>query len=93
MKKRHPLISFILMQPGMSRQPPNPGLPGAPKDLNEDEAFIFRRGRNAKSTTVPKNANLQDYHYATALEAVMGYLYLTHQKERLDGFWNGLLPS
>jgi ribonuclease-3 family protein len=56
------------------------------KDLNEDEAFIFRRGRNAKSTTVPKNANLQDYHYATALEAVMGYLYLTHQKERLDGF-------
>lgn len=55
------------------------------KDFNEDEAYIFRRGRNAKSTTIPKNANLQDYHYATALEAVIGYLYLTNQKERLDG--------
>lgn len=56
------------------------------KDFNEDEAFVFRRGRNAKSTTIPKNADVQDYHYATALEAVMGYLYLTHQLERLDGF-------
>lgn len=56
------------------------------KDFSEDEAFVFRRGRNAKSTTIPKNANLQDYHYATALEAVMGYLYMTGQKERLDVF-------
>ena len=54
------------------------------KDFNEDEAFIFRMGRNAKSTTVPKNADLHDYHYATGLEAVMGYLYLTNQRERLE---------
>jgi ribonuclease-3 family protein len=53
------------------------------KDFNEDEAFIFRRGRNAKSNTIPKNADVQEYHYATALEAVLGYLYLTDQKERL----------
>ncbi|HOK42253.1 MAG TPA: ribonuclease III domain-containing protein [Thermoclostridium caenicola] len=56
------------------------------KDFNEDEAFVFRRGRNAKSTTIPKNANVQDYHYATAFEAVLGYLYLTGQTERLDTF-------
>lgn len=54
------------------------------QDFNDDEALVFRRGRNAKSATVPKNASLLDYHYATGLEAVIGYLYLTNQKERLD---------
>jgi len=54
------------------------------KEFDEDAAFIVRRGRNAKSTTVPKNADLHDYHYATGLEAVMGYLYLTGRKERLE---------
>lgn len=58
------------------------------KSFNEDEAFIFRRGRNAKSTTVPKNADVQDYHHATGLEAVLGYLHLTHQNQRLDMFLN-----
>ena len=53
-------------------------------NFNEEEAYIFRRGRNVKSNTVPKNADLRDYHYATALEAVMGFLYLTGQHERLN---------
>jgi ribonuclease-3 family protein len=52
-------------------------------EFTEDEAYIFRRGRNTKSTTVPKNADIQDYKYATALEAVLGFLYLTGQTERL----------
>lgn len=56
------------------------------KSFNEDESFIFRRGRNAKSNTIPKNADIHDYHHATALEAVLGYLYLTHQNERLQLF-------
>lgn len=51
--------------------------------LTEDEATVFRRGRNAKSTTIPKNAEVQDYRYATAFEALLGYLYLTGQQERL----------
>ena len=51
--------------------------------FTEEEAYFFRRGRNAKSTTVPKHADIQDYKYATAFEAVLGYLYLTHQHERL----------
>lgn len=52
--------------------------------FTEDEAYIFRRGRNAKSTTVPKNADVMDYKYATAFEAVLGFLYLTDQQERLN---------
>jgi ribonuclease-3 family protein len=52
--------------------------------FTEDEAYIFRRGRNAKSTTIPKNADIQDYKYATAFEAVLGFLYLTDQQERLS---------
>jgi ribonuclease-3 family protein len=52
--------------------------------LTEEEAYIFRRGRNAKSTTIPKNADVQDYKYATALEALLGYLYLTGRSERLN---------
>lgn len=51
--------------------------------FTEEEAYVFRRGRNTKSTTIPKNAEVQDYKYATAFEALLGYLYLTDQKERL----------
>lgn len=51
--------------------------------LTEEEEAVFRRGRNAKSSTVPKNANLLDYKYATGLEALCGYLYLDGQIDRL----------
>ena len=50
--------------------------------LTEEEAAVFRRGRNAKSYTTPKNADLQDYRHATGLEAVFGYLYLAGKMER-----------
>lgn len=50
--------------------------------LTEEEAGVFRRGRNAKSFTVPKNADLMDYRHATGLEALFGYLYLQGKKER-----------
>ena len=52
--------------------------------LNEDELAVFKRGRNAKSATVPKHANVTDYRYATALEALFGYLYLSNKTERLN---------
>lgn len=51
--------------------------------LNEEEFYIFKRGRNTKSATVPKNANVRDYRSATGFEALVGYLYLTNQMERL----------
>lgn len=51
--------------------------------LTEDEMYIFKRGRNTKSATVPKNANVRDYRAATGLEALIGYLYLTNQQNRI----------
>ena len=54
-----------------------------PDILTEEEADVFRRGRNAKSFTVPKNADLMDYRHATGLEALFGYLYLKGEKERV----------
>ena len=51
--------------------------------LTEKEKDIVRRGRNAENHHLPKNANVQDYMYATAFEALIGYLYLTKQNDRL----------
>ncbi|MGL5380185.1 Mini-ribonuclease 3 [Clostridium sp.] len=52
--------------------------------LNEDEQYIYKRGRNTKSATVPKNANVRDYRNATGFEALIGYLYLSGDKDRLS---------
>ena len=51
--------------------------------LTEDEADIYRRGRNAKSYSVSKHASVNDYRRATGFEALMGYLYLTGDMDRL----------
>ncbi len=53
------------------------------KDLTQEEMAIFKRGRNAKSISVAKNASRRDYRIATGLEALIGYLYLTDQTERI----------
>ncbi|MFF2450233.1 Mini-ribonuclease 3 [Neobacillus sp. NPDC058068] len=52
--------------------------------LDEEELAVVSRGRNAKSGTVPKNTDVQTYHYSTAFEALMGYLYLTGKQNRLE---------
>ncbi|MEG1548218.1 MAG: ribonuclease III domain-containing protein [Clostridia bacterium] len=51
--------------------------------LTEDELYIFKRGRNSHMGSVPKNASIADYRTATGFEALIGYLYLTEQDERL----------
>ena len=51
--------------------------------LTEEEADIYRRGRNAHSPTMAKNATRSDYRKATGLEALIGYLYLEDQLERI----------
>ncbi len=51
--------------------------------LNEEEADIYRRGRNAKSPTMAKNASMSDYRRATGFEALMGYLYLKDEFPRI----------
>ena len=52
-------------------------------DLSEKEQEIVRRGRNTQNHHLPKNSNFQEYMYATAFEALIGYLYLTKQNKRL----------
>ena len=52
-------------------------------ELTEDEEAVYKRGRNAKSHTSAKNASIQDYRKATGFEALMGFLYLSGQTERM----------
>ena len=52
-------------------------------ELSEEEANIYRRGRNAKPYTKAKNASYSEYCKATGLEALVGYLYLKGDTERL----------
>ena len=52
-------------------------------ELTEEEQDVFRRGKNAKPHTIPKNASLSDYRRATGMEAVIGYLYLKDDMERI----------
>lgn len=56
--------------------------------LTEDEHSVFIRARNSKPNSIPKNASLGDYHKATAFEAVIGYLYLSGQTNRLEEIFN-----
>lgn len=51
--------------------------------LTQAEITLFKRGRNAKSNSTPKNASEADYHWATGFECLWGYLYLDGQLERL----------
>ena len=51
--------------------------------ITEKEMSVFKRGRNAKSGHLPKNASQSDYHMATGFEALFGYLYLTGEIERI----------
>ena len=52
--------------------------------LTDEEIEIFKRARNTKKANKAKNASVNDYHKSTGFEALLGYLYLTGQDERLD---------
>jgi ribonuclease-3 family protein len=51
--------------------------------FTEEEEKVYKRGRNAKAVTSAKNATMIDYRMATGFEALVGYLYLTRQTDRL----------
>ncbi|WP_264467926.1 ribonuclease III domain-containing protein [Lacrimispora sp. 210928-DFI.3.58] len=53
------------------------------EELTEEEHSVYRRGRNAKSFTMAKNATMIDYRMATGLEALVGWLFLTERFDRL----------
>ncbi len=52
--------------------------------LEEEEATVFRHGRNAKPKTIPRSATVAEYSYATALEALFGWLFLNQKYDRLN---------
>jgi ribonuclease III family protein len=51
--------------------------------FSEEEKRIFLRGRNAKTTNIPKHAQMGEYRSATGFEALLGFLYLSGRRERL----------
>lgn len=53
-------------------------------ELTDEEMAIYKRGRNAKSATIPKNADIADYRRATGFEALLGFLYLKNDSARLE---------
>ncbi len=57
--------------------------------LTEEEADVFRRGRNAKKPTKSKNASVGEYVRSTGFEALIGYLYLTGQTKRMQQLFFG----
>ena len=56
--------------------------------LSDDEKDIVRRGRNTENHHVAKNSNVADYSQSTGFEALIGYLYLTKQDDRLEEILN-----
>ena len=56
--------------------------------LTEIEKSVLKRGRNAKSNSVPKNGDLGDYRHATGVEALIGYLYIQGEIERIKELIN-----
>ncbi len=58
------------------------GFEAIEEQLTEKELSIFKRGRNAHVNSVPKNASVRDYHIATGLETLFGYLHLSGEEPR-----------
>ena len=56
--------------------------------LTEEELAVFKRARNAKKTTRAKNASVAEYNLSTGFEAVLGYLYIIGNEERLNFILN-----
>ena len=52
--------------------------------LTSEELSVLKRGRNAKSPTTPKNADVIHYRHATGVEALMGYLYIKGENDRIN---------
>lgn len=63
------------------------------EQLTEEEVHAFKRGRNAHSGTVPKNADVGDYRIATGLECLFGFLYLSGRQDRIGELMQEILSD
>lgn len=59
--------------------------------LSEEEKAVVKKGRNAKTSTMPRNAKMIDYRYATGLEALFGYLYLNGDDFRIEELFEEII--
>ncbi|MCG4435956.1 ribonuclease III [Erysipelothrix rhusiopathiae] len=61
--------------------------------LTEEEMGIYKRGRNSKSASMAKNADVMSYRIATGFEALWGYLHMEGHQERLDELWKEYIET
>ena len=61
--------------------------------LTEEEAAVYRRGRNTRVNSVPQNADKAQYHAATGLEALFGWLWLKGEKDRLNQLFEKIMEE
>lgn len=61
--------------------------------LTEQEEAILKRGRNAHVNHIPKNGNPADYHHATAVETLFGWLYLSGETQRLRELFSAIIKE
>ena len=61
--------------------------------LNDNEKTIYKRGRNTHLSSIPKGSTHEEYHAATGIETLFGYLYLNGETERLNELFNIIMAS
>lgn len=61
--------------------------------LSEEELGVYRRGRNTKVNSVPHNADIGQYHAATGIEALFGWLYLHNRKQRISELFDLIIAE
>ena len=61
--------------------------------LSEKEQAVYKRGRNAAPKCTPKHGTVADYHSATGLEALFGYLHINGEQERIKELFNEILTQ
>ncbi|MEG0822905.1 MAG: ribonuclease III domain-containing protein [Erysipelotrichaceae bacterium] len=59
--------------------------------FTEEELYIIKKGRNAKTNTIAKNADMITYRFATGMEALWGFLHIEKRYERLDEIWQEII--
>ena len=76
-------IGGVIVDSGKFDWTANDKFPGLTQPDPREERDIVRQGRNAKSGSIPKNADVLEYRHATAFETLVGYLYYTGEQDRL----------
>ena len=61
--------------------------------LTQEEQAVYRRGRNSHTAAIPKGASVGEYHAATALEALFGWLYLQGKTDRLNELFHAMMEE